>query len=113
MEMKIRITDEQLVKQMDEVIKEEGFTSRNQFITYVISMYLTSENKFFLRAFSPVMREICKESIDEQKKNTEHLLQKNEIIMQDMLRTMNDIRAVFYSEITENETKENDKKNRI
>ena len=44
MEMKIRITDEQLVKQMDEVIKEEGFTSRNQFITYVISMYLASEN---------------------------------------------------------------------
>lgn len=41
------------------------------------------------------------------------MLQKNEIIMQDMLRTMNDIRAVFYSEITEKETKENDKKNRI
>ena len=79
--MKIRITDEQLVKQMDEVIKEEGFTSRNQFITYVISMYLASENKFFLRAFPPVMREICKGSIDEQKKNAEHLLQKNEILM--------------------------------
>ena len=105
MEMKIRITDEQLVKQMDEVIKEEGFTSRNQFITYVISMYLASENEFFLRAFPPVMREICKGSIDEQKKNAEHLLQKNEILMQDMLRTMNDIRAIFYSEITEKETK--------
>ena len=103
--MKIRITDEQLVKQMDEVIKEEGFTSRSQFITYVISMYRASENKFFLRAFPPVMREICKGSIDEQKKNAEHLLQKNEILMQDMLRTMNDIRAICYSEITEKETK--------
>jgi len=48
---------------------------------------------------------ICKGSIDEQKKNAEHLLQKNEILMQDMLRTMNDIRAIFYSEITEKETK--------
>lgn len=47
------------------------------------------KTSFFFELFLPVMREICKESIDEQKKNTEHMLQKNEIIMQDMLRTMN------------------------
>lgn len=105
MEMKIRINDEQLIQQMDKVIKDEGFSSRNQFITYVISMYLTSQNTFFLRAFPPVMREICKESIDEQSKKTEYILRKNEIQMQNMMKVLNDIRAVFYAELTESDDK--------
>lgn len=68
MEMKIRITDEQLVKQMDEVIKEEGFTSRNQFITYVISMYLTSENKFSFELFRLLCVKYAKKALTNRRK---------------------------------------------
>lgn len=68
MEMKIRITDEQLVKQMDEVIKEEGFTSRNQFITYVISMYLASENKFSFGLFRLLCVKYAREALTNRRK---------------------------------------------
>ena len=51
------------------------------------------------------MREICKESIDEQSKKTEYILQKNEIQMQNMMKVLNDIRAVFYAELTESDDK--------
>ncbi|WP_295211616.1 ribbon-helix-helix domain-containing protein [Ruminococcus sp.] len=104
MDIKLRISDENLLKKIDEAIEKEGFSSRNQFINHIIKLYITSRDTFFLGAFSPVMREICKENIAEQQKINEHLLKNIERIMIKILESTTDIRGIFYADLTRNET---------
>lgn len=98
-EIKIRISDESIVERLDKIIKEEGFSSRNQLINDILSQYVIMKDKLFLQNISPVLKAICNENLSEQQQNNTFILQKNIEIMQKILMELSDLRAIFLSDL--------------
>lgn len=98
-EIKIRISDESIVERLDKIIKEEGFSSRNQLINDILSQYVIMKDKLFLQNIPPVLKAICNENLSEQQQNNAFTLQKNIEIMQKILMELSDLRAIFLSDL--------------
>lgn len=98
-EIKIRISDDRIVEGLDKIIKEEGFSSRNQLINEILSQYVIMKDKLFLQNIPPVLKAICEENLSEQQQNNAFILQKNVEIMQKILMELSDLRAIFLSDL--------------
>lgn len=98
-EIKIRISDDKIIEGLDQIIKDEGYSSRNQLINDILSQYVIMKDKLFLQNIPPVLKAICNENLSEQQQNNAFILQKNIEIMQKILMELSDLRAIFLSDL--------------
>jgi len=101
-EIKIRISDERIIEGLDEIVKQEGFSSRNQLINDILSEYIATKDKLFLHNLPSVLKAICDENLSAQQQNNAFILQKNIEIMQKILMELSDLRAIFLSDLDKN-----------
>ncbi len=101
-EIKIRISDDRIIEELDRIVREEGFSSRNQLINDILSEYITTKDKLFLHNLPPILRSICNENLSFQQQNNTLILQKNTEIMQRILMELSDLRAIFLSDLDKN-----------
>lgn len=98
-EMKIRLSDDSLINDLDRLTKEKNFSSRNKLIEYILTQYVTYNDRFFLDNLPPIISEMCKQAVKETTQKNEILIRSNINTLDRVERYLADLRAVFYKDL--------------
>lgn len=64
----IRDVPKKVVEALDKIVKLENYTSRNQMLVDMLTVYAESRSKVFYNALPPIVKQLCVEEIDSYKK---------------------------------------------
>lgn len=64
----IRDVPKKVVAVLDQIVKQDNYTSRNQFLVDILTTYAESRSKVFYKALPPIVKQLCKEEITNYKK---------------------------------------------
>ena len=98
-EMKIRLSDDSLINDLDRLTKEQNFSSRNKLIEHILTQYVTYNDRLFLDNLPPIISEMCKQAVKETAQNNEILIRSNINTLDRVERYLADLRAVFYKDL--------------
>ncbi len=59
----IRITDENLLRELDRIVETEGYASRNQLINHILEIYVSARSQFASQALPSIVKNLCTDSI--------------------------------------------------
>ena len=74
-EIKLRITNDELIRRLDEIVKKEGFESRNQLINEILALYVGAKDRFVCKVLPPVVNSICTQTINETIESSQKTLE--------------------------------------
>ena len=61
-EIKIRNVDLVVIKLLDDIVDKKKYSSRNELINEILTLYVTSSNAFFNKALLPTVQFLAKEA---------------------------------------------------
>lgn len=64
-DIKIRNVDPIVVQQLDDIVAQKNYSSRNELINEILTLYVTSSNVFFNKTLLPTVKFLAKEAISE------------------------------------------------
>lgn len=100
-ELRIRFDDDELLKKMDAIAAEEGYSTRTKFVESLISRYILYKDRMFLNELPDVVKAICKEAVLEEKNNSDILLRSYMNSLLKLQESIDSLRAVFLNELNE------------
>lgn len=100
-QLKIRDVDEDVVAMLDNIVKSEGYSSRNELLKEIITLYVTSHSEFFNKALCPTTAFLVKENIATHQREVQAALDMTYTINLSLLEKMDKLYALFYEEISE------------
>ena len=62
-EIKLRISNDELIRRLDEIVKAERYESRNQLICEILSLYVGAKDSFTCKVLPPIVNSICTQEI--------------------------------------------------
>lgn len=62
----IRNVDPEIIKLLDEIVDQKKYSSRNELINEILTLYVTSSSAYFNKALLPTIQFLAKEAIAEQ-----------------------------------------------
>lgn len=74
-DIKIRNVNPIVVQQLDDIVLKENYSSRNELINEILTLYVTSSNAFFNKALLPTVQFLAKEAIAEHQEIIEKSLE--------------------------------------
>ena len=98
-EMKIRLSNDNLIKKLDELAEKENFSSRNKLIEHILTQYVTYNDKLFLDNLPPIISHMCKQAIKETTEKNELLIRANINILDKIEKDLEALRTVFYGDL--------------
>lgn len=95
----VRGVSEAVISELDKITKTEHYSSRNQLISEILELYTASHSSLFRKAITPVVSSLCFDAINKQNENNEHLVNLLLPLMTKILKSLDDIRAIFSPEL--------------
>ena len=64
-DIKIRNVDPVIIKSLDDIVVQKKYSSRNELINEILTLYVTSSSVFFNKTLLPTVTFLAKEAISE------------------------------------------------
>ena len=64
----IRDVPKKVVEALDKIVKQDNYSSRNQMLVDMLTVYAESRSRVFYNALPPIVKQLCAEEIDRYKK---------------------------------------------
>ena len=64
----IRDVPKKVVEVLDKIVKQDNYSSRNQMLVDMLTVYAESWSRVFYNALPPIVKQLCVEEIDSYKK---------------------------------------------
>lgn len=61
----IRDIPQNVIEKLDEIVKKESYSSRNQLLIEILERYTTIRNELYYQSIPPIIHSICKAEIDD------------------------------------------------
>ncbi|MFT3950669.1 MAG: hypothetical protein QM689_01675 [Oscillospiraceae bacterium] len=94
-ELKFRDINPTVIEQLDRIVKNENYDSRNQLVNEILTLYVASRNEFFLKALPPTVHSLCTNLITDQNEALEKTLDALIPIYRKLLDRMDELISLF------------------
>lgn len=74
-ELKIRITDDDLLQTLDQIVSDENYESRNQLVVHILTLYCSCRDKFVINSLPTIVNNLCQEAISQQAEISSKILE--------------------------------------
>ena len=87
----IRNVDPEIIKQLDDITDQKKYSSRNELINEILTLYATSSSAYFNKALLPTVQFLAKEAIAEQ----QDVIEKSLAVTQEInLKVLEELRKI-------------------
>ncbi len=90
-EIKIRNVDPVVIKLLDDIVDKKNYSSRNELINEILTLFVTSSSAYFNKALLPTVQFLAKEAIAEQ----QDIIEKSLAVSQEInLKVLEELRKI-------------------